>query len=125
MPLLLHRHAVAPRVYIETTIPSFYYETRPQPEMIARRNWTQAWWDGERHKYELVTSDAVVVELALAVPHKGEKVMGLVMHLPRLDESLDVRLLAQHYVEQKVMPQNLGGDAMHLALATWYRCDFL
>jgi predicted nucleic acid-binding protein len=26
------------RVYIETTIPSFYHEVRTEPEMIARRN---------------------------------------------------------------------------------------
>jgi hypothetical protein len=32
-------------VYIETTIPSFYYEVREEPEMIARRNWTRQWWD--------------------------------------------------------------------------------
>ncbi len=27
------------RVYIETTIPSFYHEVRTEPEMIARKNW--------------------------------------------------------------------------------------
>ncbi len=26
------------RVYIETTIPSFYYENRKEPEMVARRS---------------------------------------------------------------------------------------
>lgn len=30
-----------PRVYIETAIPGFYHETRPEPEMVARRNWTR------------------------------------------------------------------------------------
>jgi hypothetical protein len=35
--------------YIETTIPSFYYEVRAEPEMIARRESTRRWWadDGE------------------------------------------------------------------------------
>jgi len=33
-----------PRVYIETTIPSFYFETRSTPEMVARRQWTRHWW---------------------------------------------------------------------------------
>ena len=31
-------------VYIETSIPSFYVETRQEPEMVARRNWTREWW---------------------------------------------------------------------------------
>ena len=29
------------RVYIETTIPSFYYEVRSTPDMVARRAWTR------------------------------------------------------------------------------------
>ncbi len=36
-----------PRVYIETTIPSFYFEIRKEPEMVARRLWTRRWWDEE------------------------------------------------------------------------------
>jgi hypothetical protein len=30
-----------PRVYVETTVPSFYYEVRDEPEMLARRDWTR------------------------------------------------------------------------------------
>jgi hypothetical protein len=48
------------RVYIETTIPSFYYEVRTEPEMIAGRNWTRTWWDNRRHAYLLVTSEAII-----------------------------------------------------------------
>ncbi len=33
-----------PRVYVETTVPSFYYEVRAEPEMVARRDWTRQWW---------------------------------------------------------------------------------
>ena len=36
-----------PRVYIETTIPSFYHETRTEPEIVVRRKWTREWWDEE------------------------------------------------------------------------------
>jgi len=32
------------RTYVETSIPSFYFELRPQAEMVARREWTRAWW---------------------------------------------------------------------------------
>ena len=34
-----------PTVYIETTIPSFYYEVRTEPDMISRRRWKRQWWD--------------------------------------------------------------------------------
>ena len=44
--------AMKKRVYIETTIPSFYVETRPEPDMVARRGWTREWWDTRRQHYD-------------------------------------------------------------------------
>ena len=85
-----------PRVYIETTIPSFYHETRPEPEMVARRNWTRAFWDSRRGEYELVTSDAVFDELGHAIPHKGEAVLDLLRDLDLLARTPEVMALAQH-----------------------------
>ncbi|HVA48588.1 MAG TPA: hypothetical protein VNH11_19640 [Pirellulales bacterium] len=51
------------RVYVEITIPSFYYEVRSEPEMLARRAWTRQWWDDHRWDFDVVTSAAVVDEL--------------------------------------------------------------
>jgi hypothetical protein len=42
------------KVYIETSIPSFYYEIRTEPEMVARRMWTREWWDEQRPYLELL-----------------------------------------------------------------------
>jgi hypothetical protein len=52
-----------PRVYVETTIPSFYFEVRKEPEMVARRHWTREWWDRRREGYTAVTSIPVLDEL--------------------------------------------------------------
>ena len=52
-----------PSVYIETSIPSFYFEPRTQPAMQARREWTRDWWSGAEERYELFTSQAVLDEL--------------------------------------------------------------
>jgi hypothetical protein len=52
-----------PKVYIETSIASFYHEIRTQPEVVARRQWTQEWWEDAADKYEIVTSVAVLDEL--------------------------------------------------------------
>ena len=52
-----------PRVYIETSIPSFYHESRTEPEMVARQQWTREWWDQYSQEYSLVTSVAVLNEL--------------------------------------------------------------
>jgi len=44
------------KLYIETTIPSFYYNQRPEPEMVARCNWTRQWWDAQISEFEAATS---------------------------------------------------------------------
>jgi hypothetical protein len=41
------------RVYIETSIPSFYCESRTDAAAVARREWTQNWWNDYRHNFEL------------------------------------------------------------------------
>lgn len=113
------------RVYIETSIPSFYFETRTEPEMIARRNWTRDWWDHHAHKYELVTSDPVSDELERgAYPHQ-EEALTLIEDLPFLPVDAAVIEIAKVYIINKAMPKDPTGDAMHLALATYYQCDFL
>ena len=53
---------MAKRIYIETTIPSFYFEARSKPDMVARREWTRNWWDDASARNELVTSVAVIEE---------------------------------------------------------------
>ncbi len=35
-------------IYIETSIPSFYYETRTAVQFQARREWTRDWWEVAR-----------------------------------------------------------------------------
>ena len=51
------------RVYIETTIPSFYHTLRTDSESIARMNWTREWWADTMEHIRLVN-----YELGLPMP---------------------------------------------------------
>ena len=113
------------RIYIETTIPSFYYEVRTEPEMVARRQWTRAWWDAALVRDELVTSTAVLDELRQGSFPARDDCLELLTALPALDIDASTIEIVQAYVERRVMPQDPGGDALHLALASVHRCDFL
>ena len=113
------------RVYIETTIPSFYFEIRPEPEMIARRNWTREWWDNHARRYELLTSDPVIDELERGNYSHQEESLRLINDLPFLVVNREILDLTKIYIANKIMPKDPTGDAMHLALATYYKCDFL
>jgi len=113
------------KVYIETTIPSFYFNTRTEPEAIARCNWTKDWWDNRRRSYENVTSFAVIAELERGGhPNKQEKV-NLISDLPMLPMTDDIRQIARVYIQRKIMPRDPLGDALHLATASFHKCDVL
>jgi hypothetical protein len=113
------------RVYIETTIPSFYFETRTEAEMVARRAWTVGWWTEQRQHYDLVTSFPVLEELERGShPHKPEA-LALVADLPVLPIEEEIYGIVDEYVRRQVMPQDPRGDALHLALASYHHCHFL
>lgn len=113
------------RVYIETSIPSFYYETRTEPEMVARREWTRQWWTEAPSQYELVTSAAVVDELRRGRYPNQEKCLALIQEVPIVTSAADIFGIVQTYISHHVMPDDPVGDALHLAFASFYKCDFL
>ena len=114
-----------PRIYIETSIPSFYYELRPEPEMAARRTWTREWWDDQRDRYALVTSVAVIEELAAGSHPKRLDCLELISGLPLLPIGAAIGEIVDIYVQRHVMPADPLGDALHLALASYHGCRFL
>ena len=114
-----------PRVYVETTIPSFYHETRTAPEIVARREWTRQWWSAAAARYELVTSPAVLDELGSGPSDRSGAWLALVADLPVLTVSPAIVEIVQAYIRHKLMPANPTGDALHLALASYHKCDFL
>jgi predicted nucleic acid-binding protein len=113
------------RVYVESTIPSFYHETRTAPDIVARRDWTREWWNGADERFELVTSPAVLDELAAGQTERSEDRLALVRGLPLLPIESAIGDIVQVYIRHKLMPENPAGDALHLALASYHKCDFL
>jgi len=114
-----------PRVYVETTIPSFYHDVRSTPDIAVRRDWTRQWWESAVERYELVTSPAVLDELAAGPPERSAPRLTLVGDLALLPVEPAIIEVVNAYVLHKLMPADPGGDALHLALASYHKCDFL
>ncbi len=112
-------------VYIETSIPSFFYEARTEPEMIARREWTREWWTMAVERYDLVTSPAVIDELERGEYASRKECLELVERLPLLEITPAAMDVVDTYIVRRVMPADPAGDALHLALASVHICDFL
>jgi hypothetical protein len=114
-----------PRVYVETTIPSFYHEVRTESEMVARRNWTRQWWDDRRSDYDIFVSEAVFDELENGAFPQKDDAIALIQAVPMLDVEDAIGDIIEAYIQHHLMPADPAGDALHLALASFHRCDFL
>ncbi|MCC7309588.1 MAG: type II toxin-antitoxin system VapC family toxin [Acidobacteria bacterium] len=113
------------RIYVETSVVSFYHEVRTEPDMIARRDWTRQFWATADDEYSLVTSVAVIEELERGnFPNKHEALESInsIPLLPTPDEIFEI---VETYIRHKMMPSDPHGDAMHLAFASYFKCDFL
>lgn len=112
-------------VYIETTIFSFYYDRRNTPAIIAMGDWTRQWWDNYRHAYDVITSTAVLAELDTGnLPHR-EDALAMALGLPAIPIEDELQEIVEVYIKHHVMPNNPLGDALHLALASFHKFDYL
>jgi len=116
---------MAARVYIETTIPSAYVSTRTDATSIHRRDLTRVWWTDQAPRYAVWVSEAVVLELGQGEWPGKATALELVEPLPRVAVTEEAANVARRYVQERLVPQNLQGDALHLALACVYEFDFL
>ena len=112
------------RVYIETTIPSFYYETRVGFEIWSDA--TRRWWDQARRTCQLFTSQIVIDELSRTPGRKGRLALELMSLVERLEVDPEVISVAEFYMKQKLLPRTARpGDAYHLAVASVRKLDLL
>lgn len=112
-------------VYIETSIPSYYFETRTTVLARAWREATRRWWEDERGSYHLVTSAFVVAELSEAPATKAAAALQLMARVEVLPEPPGLAGIIDEYVRHRLMPADAGGDAAHLAMCSMYGVDFL
>ncbi len=114
-----------PSVYIETTIPSFYHETRRDPTIVAWRSATRRWWHKYRVLYDLYTSGFVYAELDLGPPAKRRRGIALLRQAQSLDEPPGLEDVIAFYIQHHLMPDDAKGDAAHLAMASMHHMNFL
>ncbi len=78
-----------------------------------------------RGRYEVVISRAVLDELSHPEFPHSEGALGLVRDIARVSIEEEIRRIVRTYIQERVMPANPVGDALHLALASYHKCDYL
>jgi hypothetical protein len=112
-------------IYIETSVPSFYHETRPERDLQSRRDWTRQWWALPRFDQEWVIGLPVISELEETPLPKRSTLLALVAELRLLPYPPEIAEIVEVYFAHKLMPLEAQGDADHLALASFHNCDML
>ena len=112
-------------VYIETTIPSLYFDERTDAKTVARREWTRTWWDSHRQNFRLFTGAPVIEELSRGEHLRKAEKLQLMRDLEILRQTDVVNEAVEVYIQRYVMPRDPSADAAHLALASFYKCDYL
>lgn len=112
-------------VYIETTIPSFFHETRDEAMFAAMRQWTREWWKDERKAYRCFTSDAVINEIESGDHPEKDRKLELLEGIELLEINFVIEEIVEVYISNFLMPKDDLGDALHLAIASYHKMDFL
>ena len=113
------------RIYIETTIPSFYYTLRTDEGSLAKQKTTRHWWNKYADQFILTTSTAVVAELRRGRSRVVQARLNLIQDVEIFEGSSEIDRITQCYIESLVMPQDPVGDAFHLAIASFHKVDAL
>ncbi len=113
------------KVYLETSFVSACVTTRLDASSVHRRRESREWWESERHKHELVVSDEVLIELGNPDYPSRSDALELIRDVPVLAISDEALGLARIFIDEQVMPQPLGGDAVHVAIATLARAEYI
>ncbi len=112
-------------LYLDTTIPSYYYDQRKSLDIRYRRKVTRDWWTNEKDSFDLYISELVLVELERGNYPQKEKVIRLAKGIPILPIVSEIDDVVLEYLRNYVMPKADVGDAFHLAYASFYKIDYL
>ena len=112
-------------LYLDTTIPSYYYDQRKSLDIRYRRKITRDWWNNEKDFFSLYISELVLVELQRGNYPQKEKVIRLVKDVSILPIVSEIEDIVREYLKNFLMPRIDVGDAFHLAYASFFKIDYL
>lgn len=113
-------------VYVETSTVS-YLTALPARDLLAAawQNATSCWWETQRQRFELFTSQLVLDEAREGHPEAAKRrleALGAIAHLPMPDP---VTELAMALLNEGALPEKATDDALHVAVSAYHGVDYL
>lgn len=110
-------------VYFDTTIPSYLFDERESIKYLCEI--TRKWWEEEKGNYEIYVSIETIAELNRGNYPRKNEIIEFVNNHKQLEPALEISQIVNFYIENQLMPEDVRGDAAHLAYASFYKIDFL
>ena len=113
-------------VYIETSIVS-YLTALPARDILAAawQNATRDWWNSQRQRFELFTSQLVIDEASRGDSEAAQRRLLTLDEIPRLTMPDPVTELAVTLMNEGALPEKATDDALHIAVAAYHEVDYL
>lgn len=115
-----------PKLYLETTIPS-YLTARPtrDPLMAGQLLATKKWWRLRRNDFEMFTSQLVLNEAARGDAAAAARRLRILAPIQKLRVTPEADALAASIFQSHLLPAKAADDVFHIATATVSEMHFL
>src|SRR5215467_13452041 len=108
-------------IYLETSVIGAYLDKGES----FRRDLTMRWWEHELKNYRAFVSPLVERELERAREPYRRSYLALICGLPQLEITEEAAILADGYIGRGIFQRKYLGDALHVALASFHKIDYL
>jgi len=108
-------------IYLETSVIGAYLDN----DEPFRRDLTIRWWEHELTSFEPFVSLLVQRELERMATARRASYLKLIDSLPLLEIADEAAILAEGYITRGIFHRKYIADALHVALASYHKIDFL
>ncbi len=114
-----------PKVYIETSVPSYLTAWRSRDLVVAgNQETTKEWWK-RRNDFELYISEFVLQEASNGDSKAAENRLKSLDGIPEIEITEEVAAIAEKLLFEASLPNKARVDALHIATAAIGGMDYL
>jgi len=115
-----------PRLYLETTIPSYMTAWQSRDLIVAgHQQITKEWWRTRRYSFDLCISQFVLDEASAGDADAARERLEVLQPLPLLDVTESAIQLAAALIQAGIIPEKAARDAAHIAVSAVHGVDYL
>ena len=115
-----------PRLYLETTIPSYLVARSSQDvRLLADQQATNEWRKLRRYEYDLFISETVLLEISRGDTAFAAARLAALRDITVLRDTPLAAELTQRLLDEAIIPPKVADDATHLGLAAAHGMEYL